>query len=331
MNKPIVITHHELTLNINPTGIKRPVTPRTKISIMDIFDHFKQRNYETKDRKFKDSRFCGLLPIIKISSDKTRIDLMLCLSDKDADNQIVRDFDDIKKTRPLTRSDTEGVDSIVHVVIKFDKKRPAVAHFAIERKVGLTPTFFTDTLNYFLKDICKAYPNDFKGVHPTEKDSKGVPKKLSLKLKFDYSSVLSDEIVKAFENGRVDDVLFHQESNTPDQFDPAGNFVLNKKTVHLDVKGRLVKKGSKTNVEKIRDLGDGFKNIVKSHINLEGTTFTIKFKNESGQNQTAYYDATNNEFSLAKKTYLPESIKIPASQTLELNKVLCDKIFLQIK
>lgn len=331
MKRPIVVTHHEMTLGVKPSGKKHPVTPITRLTILDIFKHFKNRGYETKDRKFKDNRFCGLLPIIQISGSNDRIDLVLCLSDKDADNQIVRDFENIQNTRPLTRAETEGVDSVVHVVIKFDSNSPTHAQFAIERKSGLTPAIFIDTLNYFLKDISKGYPEDFKGVHPTDKDEQGNPKKLPLVLKFHYESVLSDEIIDAFEKGRVQDVLFHEPLPKSSSFDPAGNFVPNKKTVHLDVKGSMINARSKNTLEKMRDLSNGFKGMIKGHKDLKGTTFTIKFKTQDGQNQTAYYHASEDEFSLAKKTYVSESVRNPASETLELNQLLCDKIYSSIK
>src|SRR5699024_7155515 len=127
---------------------------------------------------------------------KNRIDLLLCLSDKDADNQIVRDFDNIQKVRPLLRKKTEGVDSVVHIVIKTDSKYKLNASFAMERKTGLTPYFFVSTLNYFLKDMIDSNPNHFQGNHPTDTDKDGNPKKLRLKLKFKYTNALSDEIVE---------------------------------------------------------------------------------------------------------------------------------------
>ena len=331
MDRPVVITHHELVLEIKQTGRKNPVTPLTRISIFDIFSKLQNKGYETKDRRFKDNRFCGLLPIISVSASKNRVDLMLCLSDKDADNQIVRDFDNVQNIRPLTRKDTEGVDSIAHVVISLDKTTPTVSKFAIERKTGLTPRFFIDTLNYFLKDLIAAYPDEFKGNHPTDKDSKGNPKKLPLKLKFEYESVLSDEIVNAFEKGRVKDVLFHEKLPQSKPFDPYGNFVPNKRTVHLDVQGKLINQNSRTTKEKLSDLKVGFKGVIKGNKSLKGTTFTIKFQSESGQNQTAYYDSTYDELSLAKKTYLPESVKEPIKKPLTLNQELCNKMFLQIK
>lgn len=331
MQRPIIVTHHELTLKVNPSGRKNPIIPRTNISILDIFEKLKLKGYESKDRKFKENRFCGLLPIITVSNSKERINLILCLSDKDADNLVVRDFDDTKITRPLNRKANEGVDSIVHIVVSFDRQTPNVARFAIERKPGLTPTFFVDTLNYFVRDICKTYSNDFKGVHPTARDDKGNPKILPLSFKFTYESVISDEIVDAFENGRVNDVLFHQNIPQPTSLDPAGNFVPNKKTMHLDVKGKLIKQKSKTTLAKMNDLKDGFKSVIHGNQGLKDLTFTIKFKNKNNQNQTAYYDATYDEFSLAKKTYIPEAMKEPVSQPLKLNKNLCDRMYLQIK
>ena len=331
MDRPVVITHHELILEIKKNGRNKPVTPLTRISIFDIFSKLKNKGYETKDRMFKDNRFCGLLPIISVSVSKDRVDLMLCLSDKDADNQIVRDFNNVQNTRPLTRKDTEGVDSIVHVVISLDKTTPTTAKFAMERKTGLTPRFFVDTLNYFLKNLIAAYSDEFKGNHPTDKDNKGNPKKLPLKLIFKYESVLSDEIVNAFEKGRVKDVLFHEKLPLSNNFDPHGNFVPNKRTMHLDVQGKLINQKSRTNKEKIYDLKAGFKGLIRGNKSLKGTTFTIKFTNKDGQSQTAYYDATYDEFSLAKKTYLPETIKEPIEEPLTLNQELCDKMFLQIK
>ncbi|WP_071002773.1 hypothetical protein [Psychrobacter sp. AntiMn-1] len=101
--------------------------------------------------------------------------------------------------------------------------------------------------------------------------------------------------------------------------------------MHLDVQGKLINQKSRTNKEKIYDLKAGFKGLIRGNKSLKGTTFTIKFTNKDGQSQTAYYDATYDEFSLAKKTYLPETIKEPIEEPLTLNQELCDKMFLQIK
>tara|TARA_R110002126_G_scaffold38679_8_gene115378 strand:- start:2110 stop:3105 length:996 start_codon:yes stop_codon:yes gene_type:complete len=331
MQRPVIVTHHELTLKIDPIGRKNPTTPLTKMSIFDVLKKLKSKGYEGKDRKFEKSRFCGLFPIIEVSNSNDRIDLILCLSDKDADNQVVRDFNNIQVTRPLTRKKNEGVDSVVHIVISFKKSNPSTARFAIERKSGLTPKLFVDTLNYFVRDLCKSYPNDFKGVHPTKRDEKGRPIELPLKLRFVYESVLSDEIIDAFENGRVKDVLFHKQIPKSQSIDPAGNFVPKKNTVHLDVKGKLIRQKSETPEDKMQDLKDGFNFMISNDKSLKNTTFTIKFKNKDNQSQTAYYDATFDEFSLAKKTYFPESIKEPVSQPLKLNKRLCGKMYLQIQ
>lgn len=329
MKKNFVITHHRLILENNPTRHKPPVTPLTNITILDIFKQLKNLGYENKDRMFKDNKFCGLIPIIEITSD--RIDLKLCLSDKEADNQVVRDFTDIKQTRPLIRKENEGVDHTVHVVIKHNPQNPMSALFAIEYKTGLTPKFFVDTLNYLLRDMCKNHDKLFRGSHPTKRDSNNKPEFVKLNLKFSYESVLSDEVIKAFEQGRVLDVVFNKPISNPAQYDNLGNFTPNKNTMHLDVTGKLIKQKSKTRESKIKDIKNAFQNLTNQHYDLKGTTFTIKFENAEGNVQTAKYDTQYNEFSLSKKTYAPESIrKKTVDNDDKLNIDLCDRMFRHI-
>lgn len=325
MAESIVITHHELIMDILPRKRNDTAIPLTTKSILDIFTSLKHWDYETENRLFASNRFCGLIPLIDIQQN--RIDLLLCISDIDADNHIVRDFLDVEKVRGLTRNATEGVDTMAHVIINIDPQNPTNARFAIEHKAGMGPKIFVDTLNYFLRDAIKEHPDYFKGNHPTLRGTNGQPTTIPYKVKFRYESIISDEVIRAFETGRVQDVLFHEPIPVNNNFDPMGNYTQNKRTVHLNVGANVVNANSNTFGDKVRDIKNSFNNITRSHPNLNGTTFTIKFKNDNGHDQTAYYNSDAQEFSLVKKTYIERSLRQPATTTPSLNTELCNRMF----
>lgn len=317
-------------LEVLPKGRNDPFTPLTAVSIIDVFKVIKNLNYETKTRMFGDSRFCGILPIIDIDEPNNRIDLILTLSDKDADEQVVRDFLNTSNVRALARNVNEGVDARTHVVIKQDVTYPKTASFALEHKTHLTPKFFVDTLNYFLRDIYQTVPSTFLGNHPSEKDSSGNPKVVNTKLKFEYSTALSDEIIAAFASGRVQNVIF-EEPLPLTAFDPTNNFIQHKKKVFLDVSATMVSKSAKTFKKQKEIVVNQFKRITNIHPNLKNVQFTIKFESATGVPQTAYYDSATQEFSLAKKTSIEPSLRQRASATPTINRALCDRMFAHIE
>lgn len=330
MNQSIVITHHELIMDVISKRRQDTSIPLTNISILDIFTHLKTWGYEGKNRLYGKNRFCGLLPLIKINPQQNRIDLLFCISDIEADNQIVRDFVHVNQVRDLARNNTEGVDTNVHILIKYNPQTPRNAQFAIEHRTGMGSKTFVDTLNYFLRHAVSSYSNNFQGNHPTERTSSGQPTKIPFKVKFKYQNIISDEVIRAFETGRVQDVLFHEAIPANNNFDPMGNYTQNKKTVHLNVGANVVSVNSTTIKDKVSDIKNSFTNIVKTHPNLRGTTFTIKFRNNNGHEQTAYYDSNVQEFSLVKKTYVESKLRQAAAITPKLNAKLCDRMFAHI-
>lgn len=316
-------------LEVLPRGRNNPFTPLTAVSIIDVFKVIKNLNYETKTRMFGDSRFCGILPIIDIDEPNNRIDLILTLSDKDADEQVVRDFNNTSIVRALSRNANEGVDARTHIVIKQNSTFPKTASFALEHKTYLTPKFFVDTLNYFLRDIIQTNPSTFLGNHPSERDSSGNPKVVNTRLKFEYSTALSDEIIAAFASGRVQNVIF-EEPLPPTDFDPTKNFIQHKKKVFLDVSATMVSASAKT-LERQREIvTNHFKRITNIHPELKNIQFTIKFESATGVSQTAYYDSATQEFSLAKKTSIEPSLRQRASAAPTINRALCDRMFAHI-
>lgn len=331
MDQSIVITHHELIMDVISRKRQDTAIPLTNISILDIFTHLKTWGYEGKNRLYGKDRFCGLLPLINIVPQTNRIDLLFCISDIEADNQIVRDFVQVNRVRDLTRNNTEGVDTSVHVIIKYNPQTPRNAQFAIEHRAGMGSKIFVDTINYFLRDAVAHHASNFEGNHPTERTPSGQPAKIPFRVKFNYQSIISDEVVRAFETGRVQDVLFHEAISTSNNFDPMGNnYTQKKKTVHLNVGANVVSANSTTIGDKISDIKNSFTNILNSHPSLRGTTFTIKFRNNNGHEQTAYYDSNIQEFSLVKKTYVESELRQPAAIVPVLNATLCDRMFAHI-
>lgn len=322
MRKTSIITYHVLVMDIMPTAKKNPVKPLTNISILDIFAHLKQWGYESEKRLFNNHSHCGVLPVITINEKQGRIDILLCLSDKDSDDPETFDFK-TNEVRHFDKTDSEGYNGRSHIVIQVNENDPRSAKFAIEYKQGISPRFFVDTLNYFIKDARSKNKDIFKGIHPTERDNKGNAKKVGFKIKFTSQTEFSDEIIKAFESDRVQDVIYHQPIHTS-SYDGT-SYTPKRQDVHMGVKANIIQSGSKTLMQKTRDVISSFEKLLVKNPGLKGITFTIKFKNKEGKNRTAYYHSDTHEFSLAKKSFIRRQNKNP--KELALNQSLCDRMY----
>lgn len=323
------ITHHELTLDVKTTARNDATPPQTSISILDIFTHLKQWGYDTKNRNFGVNQTCyGSIPEIKIDTTNNRIDILFCLSDKDA--EAPEAFDLTKRSiRTFNKTKDEGFNSRCHMVIKIDPNNKRQAKFALEYKQNMSVKFCIDTLNYFLRNAKKTYPNYFVGIHPTARCSNGNPKPIKFKTEFKYETAISDEFVRAFEDGKIQDVSFLEPVSNQKTFDPNGHYTPSKKEVHLRVGANIIQKSSTTIGQKINDIKASFDSIIKRHPKLKDLTFTIKYKDDDDKQRTAYYDSSMLDFTLAHKTYATCSTKNPSQ--LNINQDLCDIIFRHIR
>ena len=61
--------------------------------------------------------------------------------------------------------------------------------------------------------------------------------------------------------------------------------------------------------------------------NMRSLTFKIVFKDELGDNRTAYYDAAERELSLSKRLKFSKDLRQAVTKTPILNQALCDNIY----
>lgn len=335
----ILVTYHTLELDIVSISQKQPIPLVSHVSILDIFEKLKLWNYENTPRLFGgENRFCGLIPVIEIDKPTNCIKLLLTLSDKNEDFQMARNFN-TGVVRSLDRSDEEGADKRVHVVIKIDPRNKYNAKFAIEHKQGVSTRLFTDTLNYLMKNarVNTTIGSDtyYVGKHPTESYTSGTnagqPKPLKFKIKFSHTSEMSNEIIQAFSTGKINSVEFYENDLTTNNFDPTGIFIRKRSKVELNVSGQLIKQSSTGLSQKLADFKNGFTGIFTAHPDLKGLRFKINFTDINNNRQSAYYESQYDELVWAKKKYLSESLRQPMTDTPTLNVGLCDRMLANIK
>lgn len=334
----ILVTYHTLELDIISISQKQPIPLVSHVSIIDIFENLKKWGYENRPRLFGGlNRFCGLIPVIDIDKANNCIKLILTLSDKNEDFQMARNFG-TGSVRSLDRDEDEGADKRVHVVIKIDPTNKYNAKFAIEHKQGVSTKLFTDTLNYLMKHARAneiiGSDNYFIGKHPTESymtgTKAGQPKPLKFKVRFSHVSEMSNEIIQAFANGKIDSVEFYEEDKAPNTFDPTGLFIRKRSKVELNVTGQIFKQSSNQTVQKLQDFTNGFKGLFATHPDLKGLRFKINFTDTNNNKQSAYYESQYEELVWAKKKYLDESLRQRMTDIPKLNEELCDRMLANI-
>lgn len=331
MSNNLLVTFHKLNaqiLPLSPTGLK----PNVQFSLLDFFENLKTWNYENFQYPFSSERFCGLLGIIEVDRPQNIVRLVFVVADKEADPQCARDLT-TNQTRLLNRKNNEAADQRVHVVIKVNPSSPFLADVGIEHCRGVSMRIFINTLNYLARHArlenssSKAY---FVGEHPTERyqkgDKLGLPKPLDFKINFHYESVLSDEIVDAFINGKVKNVEFSQPPQVAPQWDNQGVFTQNLLRVNLNVSAVTLPSNITSTQQKENIVKGYFRNLIAQHRNLQGTLFKIKFEDSKGTQRLAEYNPDDDVFVLVKKDKLPDSLRQPVTANITLNRPLCDTI-----
>ncbi|WP_180055807.1 hypothetical protein [Acinetobacter sp. YH12142] len=331
MSNNLLVTFHKLNaqvLPLSPTGLK----PNVAFNLLDFFENLKAWNYENFQYPFSSERFCGLLGVIDVDRSQNVIRLVFVVADKDADPQCARDLA-TNQTRLLARHNNEAADQRVHVVLKVNPTAPFLADVGIEHIRGVSIRILMNTLNYLARHARLENPtskNYFIGEHPTDRfergDKIGLPKPLGFKINFLYESVLSDEIVDAFINGKVKNVEFSQQPQVAQQWDNQGIFTQNLVRVNLKVSAITLPSNIQNDQQKENAVKGFFRNLIGQHSNLQGTLFKIKFEDAKGDPRLAEYNPDDDVFVLVKKDKLPDSLRQAMTAHITLNRPLCDKI-----
>jgi len=331
MTDRLLITFHKLNAQVLALSDKSP-KPNVNFNLIDFFNNLITWGYEGFKYPYSNDRFCGLLGKIDIDPVDHIVRLVFVVADAEADPQCARDLH-TNTTRLLHRKPGEAADKRVHVVLKVNPNAPYLADVGIEHERGVSMRILTSTLNYLARHARIENPLSklsFIGEHPTDRYERGpkkdMPKELGFKVNFKYESILSNEIVDAFINGRVKNVEFSQPPQHQQNWDNQGIFVQDQVKVSLKAKAVTVPSNVHTKDQKEGFIKSVIKNLANQHTSLQGVVFKIKFEDSKGDPRLAQYNTDDDEFVLVKKERLSESLRQPMTADVQLNIPLCDKI-----
>jgi hypothetical protein len=337
VSENIIVTFHELNAQVLSLSKDSPRPNNINLNILDLFENLIAWRYEGFQYLYSNNIFCGLIGKIEVDRPQNRINLVFVVADADADPQCVRDLS-TNAIRILHRKTGEAVEKRVHVVFKIDPTMPFMAKVAMEHERGVSTKILVSTLNYLFRDarvnntLSKPF---FVGEHPVDRYVRGAnagqPMPLKYKVNFEYESVLSDEIIDAFVNGRIKNVEFSKPANYTQRLDNQGLFHQDHFTVNLKMQAiNIPSSQPRTRASLMQYITAPFKELVSNNPDLAQTTFKIKFLAPSGSTQLAEYDSQTDAFTLVKKAWLSKTLRQPMTDVIQLNTVLCDRIFSKI-
>lgn len=337
----ICATYHQLTASVESLLQGKPKA----IATINLYEYFKKLvdwGYVDFKRNFLNDRYCGLISDVHFDDTNQSVKFVFCIADSEAENQVVRNLE-TNKTRPLKRERNEGADKRVNVAILVDSNNPALAKIALEYERGITIKKLIDTLNYFLSHARKhgGHEDYFIGDDPVERFKKapkaGQPKPLAFKPKLEIKSEVDPSIIKAFEDGKIQHVDFYKQAQNSNSFDASGHFCQDKIKVSMKVNTQIISETSTTFQAKTADVINTFNIFRSGQPEMQGSVFSINFKDDNGSPRTAEYDADDEVFRLVKKEYFPEELRQPMSQEDEngesparTNITLCDRMLAKI-
>jgi len=178
---------------------------------------------------------------------------------------------------------------------------------------------------------------EFHGNHPTlvmSRDGKyrkqGQPKIVEFKVKFKYETQLSEEIIRAFETGKVNDISFFLPEAKQTKFDNKGYFEKSGVDIHIKPTVKKIIPSNASSYQKAKALKETLFNMADKP-SMRSLTFKITFKDDLGDNRTAYYDAAERELSLSKRLKFSKDLRQVVTKTPILNQELCDNIYRKLK
>lgn len=337
----ICATYHELTASIESLIKDKPKAIAT-INLYEYFQKLLEWGYVDFKRNFANDRFCGLISDIHFDDPQNAVKFVFIIADAQAENQIARNLE-TNKTRTLKRERSEGADKRVNVVVKVDLNNPAIAKIGLEYERGISIKKLIDTLNYLLSHARKhgGFESYFIGDDPVERyqrgPKEGQPKPLTFKPKLEIKSEVDPSIIKAFEEGKIQHIDFYKQAQNNASFDNTGHFTQDKIKVSMKVDTNIIRNSSRSNSEKITDIINIFNLFRQGQPDMQGSVFTINFKDGNGSLRAADYDADDEVFRLVKKEYFPDDLRQPMSQEDEngesparTNIALCDRMLAKI-
>lgn len=345
MSKPILFTVHDIRFEAKRFS-KEHDEPKQPIDILDLFKNIANFKVDEYSYPLHDNTLISKLRLIEVDIKKRLISMLITVSDIKARN---RSYTDSRtgNTRLTNKSKTEGDDARIHIIIYLADDN-LTGKMAIERERG---SRISANLLRVLIDRCFEYIYEnnssdsniiklFSEDHPSGyKEDDGSFKRLPKKIKCKIENVFSDEILKAFKQGKISDLeLIHTHQVT--KTDHHSSFISTSSSFHFEVDPLVIPDNikapeaiQKTLVQKLTDLWNNtFQSSVP--IPLDQHKYRIKYKDDYGQIATyTYTPAESLDMALAKTIKVDHRsfTYLEWKERPEINSSLCLNVHMKLK
>lgn len=339
-----IFSFHELGFQSQAISHKSD-QPRRVYTVAEVLEYFSKNDIEkytyASGKDADQARQCYSLPVLKKQEDGY-YDLLFVVNDKDVKDHSLTN-PSTKKTRVNPRAVTEGYDIRAHVGIRIHPTNPYKAFLAIEREAGLAAERLRVFFNRFLESKRLVTTNEqssfFFEDHPAGyKKDDGKPVRLQGKVMASVESIWSDDLLNAFKEGKINDVVLINKEYM-DDIDTHGVFNQTQSELHFSVSATIVNQMSTSQEQIKKDVYTGFAKLAamidfKKKIPIEKQKFRIKYEDEFEKERTAYLNmAEHLELTLVKRVPIPTSSYVvePISEVFKLNDSLCNRVRAHLK
>lgn len=339
MASDVIFSFHELRFQATALSASAD-KPVSMHSVLSVFQKIAQWNsvlpysHSTAQNTIK-----FVMPVVRISEDSRFIDLLFVLTDPNRTDRTLTHLD-TGATRATARDDREGHDFRSHVVLRLSNTHPEkyTALMAIEREhgSGITPNKIRIFLDKLLDEARLRGTPDwaafFTEPHPSGSQTNGQPDLLKFKMRTHIESIFSEDVLKAFKDGRVKDIVLHNTKHM-DIPDSNGKFRQTKSEMVFKVNSDIIRAESDDYDSMLGDFSEAFNGLTKSvfdtrKIPVLDQKFTIHYQNEYGHERTAHYDPCDTlDLALVKKIPIQlDSLRRVVPPTFIIEDEVSDKI-----
>lgn len=189
-----------------------------------------------------------------------------------------------KKRRTAEKTEKEGQDFSVHIVIQLPQDDLQPALVLIEHCNGLSAFVVQRLFDQILKDAKNLSPDDFEQVHPDGAlDNNGKPKKYNVYFKCEFNGHISDDLIYDLNNGKIHTIELITEREKHTSIDEDGYIQEKCKTLVLTLK------------DENRPIRDKFNRIKKVFTNKKDdySRARIKFQTHTGVDRSVEFDTND--------------------------------------
>ena len=189
-----------------------------------------------------------------------------------------------KSRRTARKTEKEGQDFSVHIVIQLPKDELEPALVLVENCAGLGVTIVQKLFNEVLKDAKSLSTGDFEQIHPDGSlDSKDQPKKYNVNFKCEFQGHLSSDLIDDLNHGKIQHIELITEKEKHTNIDEDGYLFEKCKTLVLTLE------------EEKKTIKNKFGVITKLLTNKKEdySRARIKFKTHTGVERSVEFDTQN--------------------------------------